>query len=200
MSTQIVVGLNGFARSGKDTAALPLLAAGFTRIALADPLRAALVTLNPLMPDGLRLTQALGEHPDWDWAKAHPVYGTEVRELMQRMGTEVARQQWGDTFWTDRAEVSISQLAPSPVVITDVRFPNEAQWCRQMGWPVVRITRPGVGPVNSHTSDQGLPDHLVDAEIANDGTIEQLHDRIRHLLMQLDGDRPRQGRQEAQWA
>ena len=45
---------------------------------------------------------------------------------------------------------------------------------------MVRVDRPGVGPVNSHVSDNLEIRH--DALVVNDGTVEQLHARIREVV------------------
>ncbi|XKH58593.1 hypothetical protein LG293_16195 (plasmid) [Citricoccus nitrophenolicus] len=188
-----VIGLNGFARSGKDTAAQALIARGFVRIALADPIREALLVLDPYVgftaSGPVRLATALSSvGGDWDLLKKHELFGNESRRQMQVLGTEVARIQWWDGFWLDLADQKMAALRAeghTRFVITDVRFPNEGEWARAHGWPVVRITRPGVGPVNGHSSEAGLPDELVDHEVANDGTIEALHRKVADLAVTL---------------
>lgn len=186
-----VIGLNGYARSGKDTAAQALINRGFTRIALADPIREALLALDPyvgLTSDGpVRATEALerADH-NWDILKKHPLFGAESRRLMQQLGTEVARVQWWDAFWLDLADKRMAELRAAGhnrFVITDIRFPNEAEWAAGRGWPIVRITRPGVGPVNGHASEAGLPEEMIDHEIANDSTIESLHRKVADLAV-----------------
>lgn len=188
-----VIGMHGFAQSGKDTAAGALLHRGFTRIALADPIREALLALDPYIgftSAGLaRLSEALVETGgDWDVLKKHPDFGGEARRLMQKLGTEVARIQWWDAFWLDLAEKQMVQLRAAGhtrFVITDIRFPNEAAWARAHGWPIVQITRPGVGPVNAHASDAGLPAEVIDHRIDNDSTIEALHRKVADLAVAL---------------
>ena len=44
----MIVGLNGVAGSGKDTAALALMAMGYERRSFADPMRTGLLGINPL--------------------------------------------------------------------------------------------------------------------------------------------------------
>jgi hypothetical protein len=69
------------------------------------------------------------------------------------------------------------------LVVTDVRFPNEADAIRQAGGVVVRIERPGVGPHTDpggwvHESDVALDHYDFDVTVKNDGTIEELHARL----------------------
>jgi hypothetical protein len=69
-----------------------------------------------------------------------------------------------------------------------MRFPKEQTALRQLGldtgqyvqfW---KVTRPGVGPVNQHASDAGLPDDLFHKIIPNDGTIEDLAMTVNLML------------------
>lgn len=181
------------AQAGKDTAALRLIEAhGFTKIALADGVRDSLYALDPFVPtheNGLTVHVRLADYVDelgWEAAKKNP----EVRALMQRMGTEAGRQVHGEDLWTGLVEHKISKLAPSaPVVVTDVRFPNEESWLRGIGGVVVEVYRPqelagDLGANAAHASETMgwiKPDHVL----VNDGTIEQLHARMDLLLEQI---------------
>src|SRR5581483_2011292 len=94
-----LLGLMGYAQAGKDTVAKLLVEEfGFTRIAFADALREALYALNPLIPfegDHVRLRWLI-DASGWEEAKVrHP----EVRELLQRLGTESGRNVLGADVW-----------------------------------------------------------------------------------------------------
>lgn len=43
---------------------------------------------------------------------------------------------------------------------------------------LVRIKRPGVGPVNDHASETAIDDALCDAEVVNDGTPQELAAKV----------------------
>ena len=93
----MIIGLSGYAQSGKDTVAeLLCLNYGFKRISFALPMRDAIYTLNPyIINDGLgdgnwRVADEVDEH-GWDIAKQHP----EVRRLMQVFGTDVGSNMFG---------------------------------------------------------------------------------------------------------
>lgn len=165
-----IIGLVGFARVGKDEVAKTLKSLGYDRVSFADPIRNAVYTLNPYVTEaGLRI-QSLVDMLGWDAVK---VQYPEVRRLLQIFGTEVAREQWVDSFWIDLA---FSKMEPGGrYVITDCRFPNEADAIRMHGGSLWRITRPGVGPVNGHASDNMMDDIPVDVTIDNDGTLDELH-------------------------
>lgn len=174
-----LIGLVGYAGAGKDAAAAGLVEIGWERIAFADPLREMALAIDPYIPchasASSRLTgyvAAMG----WLKAKQHP----EVRRLLQAIGTEAVRNIIGPNTWVDLASRKICASTKS-VVVTDVRFTNEAAMIRNLGGVLVRIARPGIGPVNNHTSDSLVNELTVDTEIDNEGTVEELQARLRRL-------------------
>ena len=198
-----LVGLSGYARSGKDEAAKVLVEEyGFKRIAFADKLRDFLYALNPivrhinakvqvktpggknLMLDektpstitlGVRLRDVIDRY-GWDGYKETP-YSQEIRELLQRLGTEAGRQTLWDSIWIDAA---LHDLDPNGnYVVTDVRFPNEAEAITQRGGRLVRIIRDGVGPANSHASETSLDDYPFIHGLRNDGSLEDFRENVR---------------------
>lgn len=56
---------------------------------------------------------------------------------------------------------------PCNWIITDVRFPNEAEAIKDRGGFIIRIDRPGVEPVNAHPSETALDNWDFDYRIAN---------------------------------
>ena len=167
-----IVGLSGWARSGKDTVASRLIEKhGYTRVSFADAMREALYKLNPEIDvDGydMRLATAV-DLMGWEQLKDN---STSIRGLMQRMGTEVGREMFGEDFWVNLALNRIPD--GSKVVIADVRFKNEADAVKAAGGVVWRITRDGVGPANDHISETALDSYQFDAYILNAGDIENL--------------------------
>ena len=67
------------------------------------------------------------------------------------------------------------------VAYTDVRFQNEADYIRSKGGIIVRIVRPGIISGN-HESELKQCEIAADIEIVNDGTIEDLHNKIRNII------------------
>lgn len=175
----MLVGLTGYAGSGKDAAAAGLTALNWKRVSFAEPLRQMLLALNPFLPSGLTL-QYVVEKQGWEGAKKSP----EVRRLMQVMGTEVGREMIDDELWTKLALKQIKQhfLNGHPVVVTDVRFSNEADMIRQAGGRIIRIHREGVKPAQNHVSDTNVDLLSYDHEIVNNGTVEELQTTLKTLL------------------
>lgn len=151
-----------------------------------DWIRDELLTLDPFLDGDTAISTLLDySEEDWDVAKADRFHGPELRRLMQKLGTEVVRDGYGAEAWIDHLQRRIEQGAlPAIVVVTDIRFDNEAEWVLRLGGTVIRIDRPGVGPVNAHASDAGISDHLVTATIENSGSKLDLFHRMDSTLQQ----------------
>lgn len=175
----MIIGLSGYAQSGKDTVAeLLCLNYDYQRKAFADPMREALYRLNPLIKEGITLRESVDEY---GWEVTKRIGNT--RELLQRFGTEVGRDMFGQKFWVEQAFKHVK--IDDRVVFADVRFPNEAQRIKEMGGQVWRIVRGDA--VNGHPSEHGLDKWMFDFYLYNDGTINELAEEVfmkcRELLI-----------------
>ena len=68
------------------------------------------------------------------------------------------------------------------LVVTDVRFANEADWITSRGGVLWRIERTNLPPVNAHQSEYALRDLRADAVIRNDGTLDELRRCVVDLM------------------
>lgn len=179
-----IIGLTGYARSGKDVSGKIITdLLGHTRFAFADPIRESLLILDPFVCGSVRLSEALAmSGGDWDVLKKNEAFGVEVRRLMQAFGTEVGRTLFGYDVWVDQMDRRVRDAGVDAVVVTDVRFTNEAEWILTRGGWIIEVTRPGVGPVNGHISDSGLPRHLISTTIDNDGSLDDLAGKLSGFL------------------
>jgi hypothetical protein len=179
-----LIGFSGYARAGKDTAVQVLRTEGYQRVAFADLMRTFLETLNPVVgydskKDGYVRVANIIDSFGWDGYK-ESYWGTEMRQLMQRLGTECGRELFGENFWVDSA---LNNLEPEGFyAVADCRFVNEADAIRERGGKVIRIARPGVGPANSHPSETSLDDYDFDAVVNNDDSHEVLRQRLLRYL------------------
>lgn len=179
----MLIGLHGFPGAGKDTVAEILAEYGYQRIAFADKLREALEGLNPVVVieggRGVRLRPLVRAH-GWDTLKRRV---PEVRELLQRLGTEAGRDIHGENVWANLAMAKV-QSPEDNYVFTDARFPNEFAAIRARGGVMVNVVRDGVGAVNDHVSERALP---CDYMLRNDGKhLEPLRAHVSHLVWWLD--------------
>jgi hypothetical protein len=74
------------------------------------------------------------------------------------------------------------------VVITDVRFKNEAEAIRHAGGQVWLVERPGAGlegAAGGHSSEAGIPGHLVNQVVRNIGTLDDLEEAVNAAFHSL---------------
>jgi hypothetical protein len=179
----LLIGLSGYARSGKDTVAeLLCLNYGYKRVSFADPMRQALYVLSPKLDNIVRLSEYVDDY-GWDVAKQNQ----EVRRLLQVFGTEVGRKMFGLDFWIDIALKDLS--GDTQVVISDVRFPNEADAIAKLGGSMWRINRKNHSAVNGHTSEHAMDNYMFNHVIYNDGTLDDLSDEVFMLAKHLGLDK-----------
>lgn len=177
----VLVGIHGFASSGKDTSGNALIARrGYERVSFAEPLRELSFFVNPVVRwDYYGNSWSLNEVvEDLGYEEAKKVGST--RHFLQRLG-EGVRNILGESTWVDAA---MAKVQPGgKYVFTDVRFENEALAVRSRGGMIIEVVRPGIEGVNDHVSEKRLPDHLIDVTIENDGTIEDLAERINNCAI-----------------
>jgi dephospho-CoA kinase len=174
----MIIGLTGFARSGKDSVAKVLIENyGFTRVAFADPIRELLFELDPILENGHRLSSTVEEY-GWEFAKAKP----EVRRLMQVLGVS-ARRIIDEDLWVIKALRTMDD--DKNYVVTDVRFENELAALKVLGAQIWRVERSGVDAINNHISEAQMSTFKVDQTIKNDGSLEDLEATVKSLMVGL---------------
>jgi hypothetical protein len=171
---RILIGICGPKRSGKDTTAKYISEYGLKHYAFAWPLK--------------RMLAAIGvpfEIWETDEKETTKFYGRTARYLGQTLGTEWGRDKVSDNLWLQIADKEWTEAPANGMVISDVRFENEAAWIRNNGGTIVHVERPGVTWNHSHSSEAGIFREPDDRMIYNDGSIEQLHAQIRFLMRAL---------------
>ena len=176
-----IIAITGLAGHGKDTVGTFLNLIGFQQYAFADSLKEDLLKLNPyagLSKTGMVRLGQIVQTVGWTEAKKNP----EVRRLLQVYGTEVIRHSFDQNVWVDRLSTKIFKAKSRKVVITDLRFVNEARWVHDtMGGEIWRVVRPMQDvdmPMDDrakiHSSEMEIAAIHADIEIANTGTLEDL--------------------------
>lgn len=180
-----LIGLAGRARTGKSTVAALLSHHGFLHYAFADPIRRGVRAMLNLSHE-----QLYGERKEApiDWLD-----GITPRRLMQTLGTEWGRDCAHRDVWVRLAQrewqnVRDSYTGCPGLVISDVRFENEAKWIREAGGQVWHVLR-GVAPaVECHRTEDGIAFCAGDEWIDNNGTFKALADCVAALLNEGCGD------------
>ncbi len=110
-----------------------------------------------------------------------------VREFLQKLGTESIRDvihpnAWVTALMCDYRPKKLSEYYPSKWIVTDVRFPNEAQAIKDKGGLLIRVDRPGVRPINLHPSETALNNWKFDYKIANVSDFKALAFTVETIL------------------
>jgi hypothetical protein len=187
----MLIGLTGVAQSGKDTTCLLLqdiVEAPVRRDAFADRLKLSAARALGLDYDldNARNFCNMIKCPGFDILILDPngfcVRSLSGRKYLQAYGTEAHRDVFGTDFWVDIVLDQYDRYDPSGevVVITDTRFPNEAQAIRDCGGVIWKIERPKLERISesTHGSEQGIPGELIDWTIINDGDLDHLSDLV----------------------
>ncbi len=116
----------------------------------------------------------LQEHKYWEEVPM------TVRDFLQKLGTDGLRDGLHTNTWVNALMADYTEK--SNWVVTDTRFPNEAQAIKNAGGIVIRIERPGVGAINAHPSETALKDWSFDEIIVNDAGIPTLIASVEDIL------------------
>jgi hypothetical protein len=139
----VVVGLSGFAQSGKTTAALYLEQKyGIRRKHIAEPLRAMLAVL--LQANGMSSDEITEYLEGAKKEQVIPCLGVTSRYAQITIGTEWGREMINQNLWANTWAAGVKD--GESVMNDSVRFPNEAAAIRQLGGFVIMIKRPGTKP------------------------------------------------------
>lgn len=180
MTRPTIIGLTGYAGSGKDTVRSILVRRHeYDGLAFADPIREMLGGL----------LESCGVSETWMTERELkereiPAIGASYRQLAQLLGTEWGRSIHPD-FWLKIAAAKIDMyrsFGSKGVVISDCRFPNEAAWIRANGGRIWNIVRPGLEPVRAHASEDLIASLPYDYVIYNKGAIDDLPKAIEAAL------------------
>lgn len=192
----ILIGLVGKKRVGKDTAAEYIhqnLGPGkVSRVAFADPLKAAVATLLGY-PTVEELELMLGKENPIPW-----LGGVSLRRLYQTLGTEWGRRLIHPRLWLilmGRRLARLEEEGCQVIVITDVRFENEAEFIRDRGGVLIHIERQVPTPrlslkdlmkrVLTHASERGVKRLPGEPVILNLSSLEIFKVKVLRVLHQV---------------
>ncbi|CAB4125846.1 hypothetical protein UFOVP181_392 [uncultured Caudovirales phage] len=207
----MIIGVCGFIGSGKDTIADYLTNFhGFRRESFANSLKDAVSSVfgwdRTLLEGRTKQAREWREQMDPWWTNRLDRVITP-RWVLQYWGTEVCRKGFHDDMWIASLENKLRN-STDDIVISDCRFPNEIKSIREAGGIVIRVKR-GEDPdwykdacdmnagdkclnysraktrmeaLNIHASETAWCGTKFDAVLTNDGTIDDLMNKVKDLV------------------
>ena len=204
----MIIGICGFIGSGKDTIADYLVNFHeFRRDSFAGTLKDAVAAVfnwdRELLEGRTKQAREWREQVDPWWSQRLNMPNLTPRLVLQLWGTEVCRRSFHDDIWIASVENKLRASRDS-IVISDCRFPNEIQSIKRAGGQVVWVKR---GPLPEwydsavaanqqvqsataylqtqgiHVSETAWVGTKFDAVIDNNGTIEDLYNQVRSLVL-----------------
>lgn len=140
----VIVGVSGRKRTGKDTACERFVEFGsymglmVRRFAFADALKEEVAKACGVT------VEFIEEHK------------AEFRPILQWWGTDFRRRFFGDDYWIRRMEQKLEDTECCVAIVTDVRFPNEAEAIQAWGGVLLRVNRKAVYDGDAHASEAAL--------------------------------------------
>ena len=115
------------------------------------------------------------------------------RLLLQKIGTDLFRNQLLNNIWVNSLfseyipdiDSKATYLEYPNWIITDVRFPNEAEKIKEKGGLLIRINREGLIK-DSHLSETSLDSYNFDFVIDNNKDINYLINEVKKILKKLN--------------
>lgn len=215
----LVIGLGGRKTAGKDVVADYLVDKyGFVKLGMSDVLAEALYALNPLIPLPFTITKRnfwgrKVSKKEMAYLRYQEIVDTvgyvhakevsEIRGLLQRLGTEVGRDILGQDIWVDIVRSRIDELTRKHgknVVLTGVRYQNEITMIYDLNNDSTRaaahsrtsvpvwVERPGLEAGDTHSSENSLKPDEFEYVLLNDGSIEELTYKVDELLQTIQDD------------
>ena len=132
---------------------------------------------------------------EWMFIKQDDFYEKKTpygRLLCQIYGTEIFRDKVDELYWVKTVEKRFNEQSEDLCIVTDVRFPNEIEYFRSLGYNVitVRVSRNGKkdGAFNEeHFSEKALDDYSeFDWNIDNSGSLEELKEKALNFCNSIE--------------
>jgi len=168
----VIIGLVGKKYSGKDTCAEYMIRNyGFKRMAFADPLKLYCKKKYELKNSQL----------EEDKDKLDMRWGVTPREMFKDAGMK--GREFDRGYWVNKVRLDVlNSTRNSQIVITDVRFENEATFIKNNGGILVQVQREECDQDDDHVSEKEMDSIKTDYSISNNSTLKCLNDTIDMVL------------------
>ena len=177
----MIIGISGHKFSGKSTVAKLLSeATGYEVRSFADKLKDICCVLSGCTREDL-------ENYDFKENKLVPEYlkpyclnaqKPTFRAFLQHFGTDIMRR-FNDNIWIDSTFANDSKN----VIVSDVRFPNEAKAIKDRGGIIIKVVRDSVEAKDKHQSETHIDDIQEDYTLFNNSTLEELAENVEILAI-----------------
>lgn len=170
----MIIGIGYRAHSGKDTVGQMLVQGySFHRVGFADALKdvCSVICFGAVFPHVRH----------GDFKEDITPLGLTGGQLLQKVG--VALREAVPGIWIDSAHLLPKLVTYANIVVTDVRFLDEAKAIKDLGGILIEIRR-NVAQ-DTHVSETEGSKIKWDHVIENDGSLVDLHRRVRALMASL---------------
>tara|TARA_Y100000310_G_scaffold311944_1_gene358729 strand:- start:633 stop:1196 length:564 start_codon:yes stop_codon:yes gene_type:complete len=164
----VIIGISGKKRSGKDTIyGLVKKRVGHfvARAAFGDQIKEEVASATGVALDHIEENKE------------------RFRPMLQWWGADFRRHYKGESYWLDKMLRKMRSVAdPEVLVITDVRYPNEADLVKEAGGIMLRVDRE-TGLNDAHSSENLLDSFCgFDYRLENNGTLEDLEAKVAQIV------------------
>lgn len=181
----VLVGLCGKKGSGKDEAYKILNRIyNYQNVKFAGPLKDMLRALLKVQNIPSDITERMIEG-DLKEVPSFYLGGKTPRYIMQTLGTEWGRVLIDSKLWINAFHNSLRLDDPKMrYACTDVRYQNEGDVIHDLGGFIIRLNRnTDNNNFSSHSSETEIDSLVVDYEIDNNGTLEDLERNLIDVMM-----------------
>lgn len=180
----MIIALTGLKRSGKNTTSSYIAERyKFVEYAFANPIKEACCLLFDWTLDYIELFK---EVVDERW-------GITPRQALQWLGTEAFQYSLPNTFtgfkktvdrgfWVKKFIYFMEQNPDKDFVISDFRFPHEADVLKQYDTRTIKVLNPNICNTDLHESEQYIESLECDYTLLNNGTKEHLYTQIDDVV------------------
>ncbi len=193
----MIIGLSGIQGAGKDTVGEILVNEyGFVKLSFASALKDAVSALfgwsRDLLEGATEESRVWRETVNEYWAEKTNMPDFTPRKALQYIGTDLLRNHLCKDIWACIVESKIIQMTKlNPninIVITDCRFTNEFAILKKFdNAQIVKVERDFLNNpsiiTQTHSSEIEWKDYKFDVILPNNGSIDELKDSIKNLII-----------------
>ena len=190
-----IIGITGKAGSGKDTVANYFIdSKNYIKLTFGGAVKDIVQIITGWSRDMIEGQTV--ESRELRETVVHQNYNMNCRQLMQFVGTDLFRNNLDQNVWINIVNDKVKKLIldinsgtqtlkhVKGIIISDVRFDNEAQFIKSIGGTIVKINRNVAIESSNHQSERGIS-IATDYVIENNTTIDDLYNQIDYIIYDM---------------